>query len=310
MENLRKKVIETLEMKLGKEYEVISQDKRKNNGLILHGICVHRKGDCIGPVLYMEEFIHHSDIDEPDPEEIADSFLKIYHQDKVPRNTADRIKDFGMMKESVGIRLINYAANAGELEKVPHRRFLDLAITYYLDMELAGQHGAAAITNGLMQIWGTTEDDLYRIGMKKLLAGDDCFITGMFSMLKQIMEEQQDTVSKNIITELEMEQDGPEMYVASNKERYFGANCLMNIPLLQELAEKKRCSLIIFPSSVHELVIIPQKDGMESCLDTENIQMINMTQVPRDEWLSNSIYRYDREKKEVSVYEEGEPLLY
>ena len=103
---------------------------------------------------------------------------------------------------------------------------------------------------------------------------------------------------------------GSEIYVASNKKRLFGANCLMNGAILQELAGRTGCSLIIFPSSIHELVIIPQKDGSEDCMNPVDVQAINITKVPRDEWLSNSIYRYDRGRQEVSIYKEGAPLLW
>lgn len=47
MENLINKVIEALEMRLGEGYTIIPKDKRKNNGLILHGICICREGDSI-----------------------------------------------------------------------------------------------------------------------------------------------------------------------------------------------------------------------------------------------------------------------
>lgn len=310
MENLRNKVIEALEAKLGEGYRVIPKDYRKNNGLILHGICIHRENDSVSPVIYVEEFIQHCDMGEMDPGGIADIILKTYHQEKIPQNVADHLKDFGMMKERVRIRLVNHAANLRELANMPHRRYLDLAVTYYLDMELemAGRHASAAITNELMETWGLTEDDLYRLGMDQLLAGDDCSITGMFSILRQIMQEGQDMVAERDIAELEKDRSGPEMYVATNKKRLFGANCLMHVSLLQELAESVGCSLIIFPSSVHELVIIPQKNGSEDCMGTGDVQEINATQVSRDEWLSNSIYRYDREKRKVSVYKEGAPL--
>ena len=45
-------------------------------------------------------------------------------------------------------------------------------------------------------------------------------------------------------------------------------------------------------------------------MDTKDIQEINYEYLPKDEWLSNSIYRYDREKREVYVYKEGAPLLW
>ena len=312
MENLRNKVVEALEMKLGEEYKIIPKDKRKNNGLNLHGICIHREGDSVSPTFYLEDFIQHYDMEEPNPEEIADLILKTCHQDNIPQNVADHLKDFGMMKERVRIKLINHAANLSELGNIPHRRFLDLAVTYYLDMDLAiaGQHASATITNELMEIWGITEDDLYRLGMEKMLTGDGCCITDMFSILREIMQEEMDNITESDIIELEKERNGSEMYVASNPKRFFGANCLMNVSILQNLSERMGCSLIIFPSSVHELVIIPQKNGSENCLGPVDVLAINVTQVSKDEWLSNSVYRYDREKREVSVYKEGAPLLW
>lgn len=310
MENLRNEVIKALERKLGARYQITPKDKVKNNGLTLHGICIHKAGDAISPVVYLEEYILPYAKGELNPEEIADTFLKICHEEEVPQNVAANLKDFGMMKERVRIKLVNHAANLRELENSPHRRFLDLAVTYYLDMELsvAGQHASVAITNELMEIWGVTEDDLYRLGMEKLLAKDACCVNDMFSLLREILKEEQDKMTEQDIAELEKDQRGPEMYVASNQKRLFGASSLLNASLLQEIAEDKGCSLIIYPSSIHEIVILQQKDGSEDCINTGDVQAINTAQVPQEEWLSNSIYRYDREKKEVSIYKEGEPL--
>lgn len=313
MENLINKVIEALEMRLGEGYTIIPKDKRKNNGLILHGICICREGDSISPVIYPEEFDQDCSMGNPDPDEVADSILKIYSQSTpniIPRNVSDYLKNFIMVKEKIRIKLINHAANIGELGNIPHRKFLDLAIIYYLDMEplITGHSASAIITNELMEIWGITEDDLYMIGMEKLLSEDGGSITDMPSILREIMQEEPSTMTESAIDEIEKDRNAPEMYVASNRKRLFGANCLMNVFLLHGLAESTGCSLIIFPSSIHELVIIPQKNGSEDCMSTEDIQEINVTQVLKEEWLSNSIYRYDRAKREVSIYKEGAPL--
>ena len=49
------------------------------------------------------------------------------------------------------------------------------------------------------------------------------------------------------------------MYVASNQKNYFGAVCMLDRSLLQQLADTKGCDLNIYPSSVKELIIIPVK---------------------------------------------------
>lgn len=305
MENLRNKVMEALKMKLGEEYTIIPKDNRKNNGLIMHGICINREGDSVSPVIYVDELIRHCCMGEQSPEKVADQILKTYLQNEIPQNVAVHVRDFDKMKELVRIMLINHDANVSELENIPHRKFLDLAVTYYLEMEPGA---SATVTNRLMEIWGITEDDLYGLGMKRLILGDDCCITDILSILRQVTQEEQDKITECAIDEMQKDRSGPEMYVATNFQKRYGANCLMNTFLLQGLAENLGHSLIIFPSSIHELVIIPQKKGIENYMSTGDVQAINISEVAREECLSNSIYRYDRERQEVSVFEEGAPL--
>ena len=159
-----------------------------------------------------------------------------------------------------------------------------------------------------MERWGITEDDLYRLGMKKLLAEGACCITEIFRLIRQVVQKEQDRMTEAVIAEFGKGRNMPELYVASNQKRSFGANCLLNVSLLQEFAENKECNLIIYPSSVHEILLLPIKDENENHLDTRDIREINYLNVSKDEWLSNSIYYYDRDKKEVFIYEEGEPL--
>ena len=98
------------------------------------------------------------------------------------------------------------------------------------------------------------------------------------------------------------------MYVASNQKHRFGAVSMLDGSLLQQMAYSKGCNLNIYPSCVDEVIIIPAKDGNEDCLSTEDVGKINISKVPKEKWLSNSIYLYDRAKQEVSIYEKGAPL--
>lgn len=249
-------------------------------------------------------------IGELNPKKIADIIQKICNQEEIPQIVAAHLMDFRIMKERVRIKLVNHDANLCDLVNWPHRKFLDLAITYYLDMDkaVAGQHAFVAITNDLMKIWGVYEDELYQLGMEKLFEKGVCCITGMQDVLKEIQEEQ--VMTSEEVAKYEKDPNRPDLYMATNQKQYLGANCLLNVSLLQELADCKGCNLIIYPSSIHELVILLQKDENEKCMGTEDVQAINTALVPREEWLSNSIYHYDREKKEVSLYKEGEPLIW
>lgn len=312
MEEFMNDVIRALKMKLGEGYRIFPKEQRKNNELVLYGICIHKENESVSPVVYPEEFILPYFAGILNADKIADILLEQCRQGKISQEAAAHLGDFKLMKDKVRIRLVNYGANSGELKGMPHRKFLDLAITYYLDMQadLAGQNGAGAVTNTLMEIWGVAEDELYRLGMESLLAEDAFHTTDILDVIRQSAQEEQDKEMEEAIAELQKDHGRPKMYVVTNQGRFYGANCLLNTSFLQEMAENSGCSLMVYPSSVHEIVILPQKNGYENRMGTKDIQEINHHSLPKDEWLSNSIYRYDREKREVSVYKEGAPLLW
>lgn len=55
----------------------------------------------------------------------------------------------------------------------------------------------------------------------------------------------------------------------------------------------------ILPSSIHELIVVPESLGMNR-LQLENmVEEINQTEVEQEEILSNTVYRYIRKEKRV-----------
>lgn len=54
MEEFRKKLMEELNRKLGKGYELWVTDVNKNNGTILHGISILKDGEIGGPTIYVD----------------------------------------------------------------------------------------------------------------------------------------------------------------------------------------------------------------------------------------------------------------
>ena len=313
MDDFRKEVIRELEKKLGDGYDIFPKDNTKNNGFTAHGIFIHKKDNPIGAVAYLDGYIILYAEGVMTLEDIADELVRQCSGERIPilQSEINDLEDFDRMQDKLRLRLINHAANSAELEKIPHRKFLDLAVTYYLDidMEPGEGNGALIIPNGLMEIWDATEEDLYRAGMENLRRKDKCFAIDMPSFLRGAASEEDEEEMRAVLDEIEKEgAPKAKMYVASNQKYHFGAVCMLDSSLLQQMAYSKGCDLNIYPSSVHELIILPVKDGNEDCMSTDDVCEINMCNVPKEEWLSNSIYRYDRVTREVSIYKEGAPL--
>lgn len=240
-------------------------------------------------------------------ERIADGLIQQCCHGGIHPDAVKNIEDFGMMKDRLRLRLINYAANSAEMENIPHRRFLDLAVTYCLDVDIENGNAALIVSNVLLDIWNATEEDLYRTGMENLHMQDKCLATDLFSIVRELAEDEE--AARAVLDKFEkMRGKKAEMYAVSNQKQHYGAACMLDHSFLQQMADSKGCDLIIYPGSINVLVIEPVKDGNGDRINTEDVWEVNRNSVPKEEWLSNSIYRYDRAKQEVCIYREGAPF--
>ena len=84
---------------------------------------------------------------------------------------------------------------------------------------------------------------------------------------------------------------GIPMYVLTNKNRIYGATGMLNGKAIQQCSELLGDRFYILPSSVHELILIPDA-GDPACL-TEMVREINRTVLTPNDFLSDMVYVYD-----------------
>lgn len=99
---------------------------------------------------------------------------------------------------------------------------------------------------------------------------------------------------------------GPSMYVLSNESKINAASGMIFTDKLQEFAEKHEANLFILPSSIHELLLIPDKGDMDVLTLTDMVCEVNMTQVAPEEVLSDKVYYFNREEKALMFAESME----
>ena len=93
--------------------------------------------------------------------------------------------------------------------------------------------------------------------------------------------------------EYEENYEGPQMYVLTNEHRTFGAAGMLNFELLDEFFDEHG-SFFILPSSIHELILVCRQNMDDAMNYKKMVEEVNETQVPQMEFLSNSVYFYDR----------------
>lgn len=305
---LRDDIMKALGTRMGKKYGIAPRDTEGRNGHIRHEICIHKAGETEAVAICLEEAIMRCIREGLTPDELPGAIIQMYLQEEASQDISRGLYVSRTLEGMVRVRLVNYRANSADLAGRPHRRFLDLAADYYLDMEAAtGIDGAAIQVTGKMAAdWGITEERLYQLGMMGLSAHGGCQAVEVEDMLRKLTAENPGEMEGIFGRQGQK----PEMYVLLSPRQCFGAACLLDTAFLQKVADEKGCDMLIYPSSVHEAFAVPFRDGNGKILSTRDVQEINECTVPRYEWLSNSVYLYDRAKKGLGIFREGRPFAW
>ena len=84
-----------------------------------------------------------------------------------------------------------------------------------------------------------------------------------------------------------------DMDIITTKDKTFGASALLFPDIFRKYCEKKGVQKIyIIPSSIHELIVVPQDIGAGYEM-TSMVQEVNATAVQASDVLSDHVYRYD-----------------
>lgn len=297
-------VKQLVQEKIGEEYEVVIWKVPKNNGVMLDGLSINLKMGSLAPVVYLNAYYEQLGSNMT-LAEIAADIVSIYKTHiGLPVHKAEVLSGFDNIKDKLVFKLIQAETNLELLADIPNIRFLDLAIVFYLllDKSEIGQM-TALIRNSHLDIWGTTEEEVYRlakINTPRLLPAK---IKSMKEVMLEILAAQfEEVVESDILSELlEDMPDKSPLYVFTNQQGVNGAGCILYEDCLAEFAQKHNSDIIILPSSVHEVLLAADRGDMVYEDLEEMVKHINREAVPEEEVLSNRIYRYSLSKKMIIV---------
>ena len=203
-------------------------------------------------------------------------------------------------EDHIVFQVVNTEKNQDMLKKAPHRRFLDLSIIYALTNEF-GQF-LMLVTDQIAETHGWSEEQLFQMAMRntKLL-----FPFKVMRMCSFLFEN-----SMELFGVLPYEDDiyepGPddeEMWVLTNEQKVNGCTVLLYEELFHKLAERLGSDLYLLPSSRHEIFAVSSKVA-EWAPRSSIVPEVNEEVVDEEDFLSDSVYRYDRISRGFSVVEE------
>lgn len=184
----------------------------------------------------------------------------------------------------VHVVLIPSGRNQAMLALIPHKPMADLAAVF------ADGEGKAVTNKDLLNL-GITVEQFEKDALDA--ASRNC--PGEMEKIEQVL--------KLIDPDFPMDEepDAWPLFIASNKERNYGAGVLAYPGFLDRAAEKLGGDFFVIPSSVHEVLLLRKLEAVTAADLAEIVRGVNATELKPDEVLSDHVYQYVREKKSFEI---------
>lgn len=219
-----------------------------------------------------------------------------------PDFNIDAFKDYDKMKETLAMEVVSAERNAELLETVPHKSMEDMAVVYRFVVSAdKGEVGSVLVTNKMLDQYGITPEQLHADALKNAPEVRPMEIKGMGEVLAEQMGIEN---AEMLGFAIPPEQD--QMLVASVKGNVHGAGVLAYEDFMDKASDRVGGSFFILPSSIHEILIIPD-NGQFDLKSLENmVREVNATTVDPVDKLTDNVYHYDAQDK---VFELGEKFV-
>ncbi len=302
-----KKVKKGLALYTGEGVSVSIKETVKNNGVVLHGIMVTEKGRNVSPNIYLDDLYETYEQGRTFGG-IMEEVFHIYEESRLGENMdMGFFLDYGIMKDRVVYKLISYENNRELLRQVPHIRFLDMAVTFYCHVPKEGMENATILVyDSHLKVWNISKERLLKDAGKNTPRILPPRLLSIEEMMQEIFVH--DACGKEEAGSgggwlPDADGDGTglksKMYVLGNREKLFGAAVMLYDGVLERIADTFGRGFYVLPSSIHEVILVPEGKGEDAAELWKMVCEINATQVEPEDVLTDSIYRFSRKKRKL-----------
>ncbi len=273
----------------------------KNNGVRLTGIVILPEGENVSPNIYMEDF-YGEYLAGRQIEDIAADAARLYEGHKIQEELRlPDMTDFEAVKGLICFRPVNGERSREMLKSMPHRQFLDLAVTYYIPVTVTGRTGRIAVMDCHFRMWGVDEETIYRHALENTRRLLPVELRSMEDVVREILSEEDSWLEPP-------GQTGgapaiPMYVLRCGKEEQATAAAILYEPVLQGFAGKHG-DFYILPSSVFEVMLVPVDNPLheDSLYFRSMVREINRAQRLPEEVLSDSVYLYHAGTGEIEIF--------
>lgn len=277
----------------GEGYDVGIQEIRKNNGVARTGLLMREKGDPVGAVVYLDVYYERWERGSLSTGDAARLVCGAFSDRGRKELFTGELYDFEGLRSWIVYRLVSRERNGELLKEVPWLPFCDLAVVFAVVLK-DGPEGCLTflIEHWHMELWDTDVETLKKAAEENTPRLLPCRFLSFGDVLQGI--------AGYLCPVGGISREEP-YYVLSNEKGINGAAVLLYDGVLREISDRFGRDLVLLPSSVHEIIVIPYKEGVRTEDLEAVVRMVNETEVPEEDVLSDRVYRYWREAGTVAL---------
>jgi hypothetical protein len=211
---------------------------------------------------------------------IVESLIRQCNE-QMPKSNFD-INNYANVRPNLFVALVNAELNENEKDALADP-FLDLLKIVKIIVPSGKNSGLVTVKKSMLDVWGVTATEVF---MDAISAKNPYTVT----------------VNDTISNMIGVNDDAPFEFV-TNKMKFFGASAILydDKAVLKKLAKKYHDDLVIIPSSVHEVLVLPYDSGTNVDDLKATIKHVNNSVVEKADILSYSAYKYDRSKNSIEI---------
>lgn len=281
-------VKERMECALGPEYELSLRKIPKNNGLVLDGLCITQGDSGIAPAIYLNVCYQHFRAGVP-LKDIVENLLYLYENNKTPPGlNLHSLASYQSVRSRIAYKLIHAKANRKFLKETPHICCLDLALVFYVCISEDGSDVVTTlINNEHLNIWNISPEDL----REQAFANTPKLLPPTIKSMASLFEH----------SEAKEYNETAPFFILSNTSGVNGAGCMLYSGVIKNFADTMGQDVIILPSSIHEVLLLPDDGDISYKEMSRLVTHINETEVSLEDRLSNEVYLYSKDLDSICI---------
>ena len=301
MEQMKKKLAEYMKEHLPdylpqtEKYRIRIEEILKENDVKRTAVIVSEKGEMehVSACLFLESFLEeyedpvYRDLeqiagDRETCQKICQEMASVYAANRMTRSDFDfakasQIHSFQHVKPALRVGICDPDRNREMLKTLVSDRTGDFAQYYYL-ADFLLKDTMLKVTNRMLEGWKVSKEELREAAMENMKQE---------MQLVPMEEYMEGTCTKDVLEKTKER----GMQVLTNERGCYGAGMILHPDIQKLVSNKMKGDYYVLPSSIHEVLIVP--DLPETDLDdlTEEVKMAN-DRVEEEDLLSYQVQHY------------------